>query len=115
MPELIETKFILNRNRQHLERCHKQSPYCPRCKAAFKTKAEQQAHCESREPCNASAKLPPEGTTEEQREMIRSKKRVGGDNLDSEKWNRIYSILFPDDDPKTIPSPCKSWKYYHGD
>lgn len=48
-----------------------------------------------------------EGFTKEQEKRLRSRKKTHADMTDEDKWREIYTILFPDDDPSAIPSPCK--------
>lgn len=37
--------------------------------------------------------------------MLRCRKQITGD--EEEKWKIMYRVLFPDDDPDTMPTPCK--------
>ncbi|KAI1842237.1 hypothetical protein JX266_011522 [Neoarthrinium moseri] len=47
-----------------------------------------------------------DGFTEEQEKRLRSRKRLSPEMTEEQKWNHIYDILFPDDDPILRPSPC---------
>jgi hypothetical protein len=46
-------------------------------------------------------------TAEERVEALRSRKGFPGkrEMTENEKWERVYTILFPDD--PSVPSPCK--------
>ncbi|KAI1874083.1 uncharacterized protein JN550_002662 [Neoarthrinium moseri] len=46
-----------------------------------------------------------DGFTEEQEKRLRSRKRLSPEMTEEQKWNHIYDILFPDDDPILRPSP----------
>jgi hypothetical protein len=47
-----------------------------------------------------------EGLSPSQEERLRSRKRVRLGTSEYEKWNRMYLILFPDDDHTQLPTPC---------
>ena len=45
------------------------------------------------------------------KELLRSRKKANcraTDSTEHGKWIGVYKILFPDDDPSSIPSPCKA-------
>jgi hypothetical protein len=43
--------------------------------------------------------------SKEQEKQLR--RRAGATQSESEKWNEVYRILFPDDDPEDMPTPCQ--------
>jgi hypothetical protein len=50
--------------------------------------------------------LPLEGINKDQEKQIRIKTRAP--TMPEEvKWNKIYKVIFPDDDESNIPSPCE--------
>jgi len=53
--------------------------------------------------------VPHEGFTKDQEKRLRSRKKAHADMTDEDKWVEIYQILFPDDDPESIPGPCESF------
>lgn len=59
-------------------------------------------------PCKVNLDVSPEGITTEQEKALKSKKRSARSataNGDTDKWNEIYGILFPNE---KIPSACKT-------
>jgi hypothetical protein len=48
-----------------------------------------------------------DGFTKAQEKQLRSRKKSDLNVTDEGKWREIYRILFPDDDPAMIPSPCE--------
>lgn len=57
--------------------------------------------------------VPHEGFTKDQEKRLRSRKKAHADMTDEDKWVEIYQILFPDDDPESIPGPCESHFHRH--
>jgi hypothetical protein len=47
-----------------------------------------------------------EGISEDQKALLRKKKRYGSAYTEAKKWRNMYKILFPDDEEDDIPSPC---------
>jgi hypothetical protein len=81
--------------------------YCDRCKQIFDTSAALESHrsvpnVEFFQDCEYTDVPKPAGITPDIRERLRPRWRKVPT---LEKWDRIYSILFPDE---TIPLPCKS-------
>ena len=75
----------------------------------FKTDELLRAHLQQNPPCtSAENKTLVEGFTKDQEKRLRSRKKAQADTTDEDKWREIYTILFPDDDEQSIPSPCKS-------
>ncbi|KAI0847110.1 heterokaryon incompatibility protein-domain-containing protein [Daldinia vernicosa] len=85
------------RLKEHLYRVHFVHR-CRRCKSRFDTAARLDSHYEDLAPCTVSSTPPDpmEGFNEHQRESLKCR-RV-------QDWKKIYQILFPDDDERTIPS-----------
>ena len=80
-----------------------------RCWEIFRVEHHLSAHLQKEPPCEVSEnRTPVEGFTKDQERRLRSRKKALADTTDEDKWREIYMILFPDDDPATIPSPCKS-------
>lgn len=70
--------------------------------------SQLQDHLQQDPPCPIRQnRVIQEGFTKEQEKKLRSRKKTHADMTDEDKWREIYMILFPDDDPETIPSPCK--------
>ncbi|KAK5660598.1 hypothetical protein OQA88_13161 [Cercophora sp. LCS_1] len=96
----------VHRVKTHLYRRHALPIQCPRCWDIFKTEDALNAHlqhdvrCEVRE--NRSLV---EGFTKDQEKKLRSRKKATADTTDEDKWREIYTILFPDDDPESTPTP----------
>lgn len=87
----------LTRLKQHLERNHTLHP-CPRCKQALPNKASLERHSEG--PCEPVPELSREGwMSKAQAEAI--KERTKGNP--TETWNRMYRILFPQDEIPDSP------------
>ena len=101
LPILLCTQY-----REHLYRCHKSPPQCPRCLLeladydALGCHLNQEARCE-RQP---SRKI--EGITIQQIERLKSKKRLSSDQNEEARWKEVYTIIFPDE---PVPSPCRSF------
>lgn len=85
------------RLKEHLYRVHFVHR-CRRCKSRFDTATGLDSHYEDLTPCTVSSAPPDpiEGFNERQRESLKCR-RV-------QDWRKIYQILFPDDDERSIPS-----------
>lgn len=95
--------------RTHLYRRHALPIQCPRCWEVFKTDDLLQSHLQQDPPCVVQEnRMLHEGFTKNQEKRLRSRKKAHADTSDEAKWREIYMILFPDDDPSSIPSPCES-------
>lgn len=106
------------RLKEHLYRQHMQPPHrCTRCMARFNSDAQLRDHLRAEVPCKVNLDVSPEGITTEQEKALKSKKRSARSataNGDTDKWNEIYGILFPNEkipsaycDPITAPSSCE--------
>ncbi|KAL1836191.1 hypothetical protein VTJ49DRAFT_5458 [Mycothermus thermophilus] len=63
-------------------------------------------HIQQDPPCRIQEKRTlQEGFTKDQEKKLRSRKKTHADMNDEDKWREIYTILFPDDDHSSIPSP----------
>ncbi|KAF2101375.1 hypothetical protein NA57DRAFT_53346 [Rhizodiscina lignyota] len=94
---------LLTGNREHLYRRHKLPVRCPRCYTAFLNDKELSTHYRQLESCKIQQEHPVEGLDKAQEAQLRSRKRLIG--TEEHKWKGMYSILFPDDDEDSIPSP----------
>lgn len=94
--------------RTHLYRRHALPIQCPRCWEVFKEEKLLSSHLQQNPPCiSRENHTLVEGFTKDQEKKLRSRKKAQADTTDEDKWREIYMILFPDDDPASIPSPCK--------
>lgn len=59
--------------------------------------------------CEVRDEIVAEGLSPEQEKKLKSRKRSRPDQTEGDKWREIYMILFPDDDPLKIPTPCESF------
>ncbi|KXX82104.1 hypothetical protein MMYC01_201557 [Madurella mycetomatis] len=98
--------WTLTARRTHLYRRHPLPIQCPRCWDVFKADSQLQLHLQQDPPCTVQENgLLHEGFTKDQEKRLRSRKKTHADMTDEDKWREIYTILFPDDDPSSIPSP----------
>lgn len=96
----------LTHSRQHLLSCHKLKPKCPRCGKEFKSQTHVDLHLQEFLACLKEDVPRTEGISIEMEYRI--KDRTGLSKMTAhEKWLHWYRILFPNDDPLMIPSPCK--------
>ncbi|KAJ0116788.1 hypothetical protein J7T55_009939 [Diaporthe amygdali] len=93
-------KYVLSRIRdvkQHLARCHRNPPYCPRCMGTFETEEERDGHVrESSCPLRPPVKL--DGITESQKRQL-AKKSASNTSVE-DQWFAVFDILFPGHDPR---------------
>src|ERR1700734_521039 len=98
---------MTNLDRNHLWRTHMAPIHCDRCKQIFDTTDALESHrsvpnAEFFQICEYQDIPEPPGITPIIERRIRSRWR----NVPTlEKWDKIYSILFPNE---AIPLPCKS-------
>lgn len=64
-------------------------------------------HVGAEERCQRREPVVLEGIDSTQKELLRSRKKKHKDITESEKWNDMYLIVFPDSDPLLIPTPCE--------
>ncbi|CCT70488.1 uncharacterized protein FFUJ_06466 [Fusarium fujikuroi IMI 58289] len=96
----------VHRVKEHLYRRHKQPQYrCARCWQPFTDQQGLTHHQRADEPCPLREMGYVEGFDATQERSLKSRKRVNQKLSETEKWRRVFKILFPhvlDDD---IPSP----------
>ena len=94
--------------REHLYRSHTRPISCARCCKSFATEDALVLHSRDVVQCPI-AEVPAslDGIDKFQERQLRSRKRTLR-QTEAEKWAAVYRILFPTDDPDTIPSPCTS-------
>ncbi|KAM5362064.1 hypothetical protein ACJZ2D_012731 [Fusarium nematophilum] len=99
----------VHRVKEHLYRRHRQPKYrCGRCWQHFKDEEGYLNHQRTPQPCPLREMEHVEGFDAAQERSLKSRKRANPELSETEKWKRVFQILFPhvlDDD---IPSPCKS-------
>ncbi|KAK0715349.1 hypothetical protein B0H67DRAFT_580501 [Lasiosphaeris hirsuta] len=106
----------VHRVKTHLYRRHALPISCPRCWEIFKTDDLRSLHLQRNPPCSVSVnKALVEGFTKDQEKKLRSRKKAQADTTDDDKWREIYTTLFPDDAPESIPSPYYEESDYDGD
>ncbi|KAI8628546.1 hypothetical protein F5Y19DRAFT_438230 [Xylariaceae sp. FL1651] len=97
----------VSRVKEHLIRCHMQPKnQCNRCHQAFDSAASLVAHQRTLESCElqeAHSPQPPQTITEDQAIHLRHRGKRQSDANAEDKWQSMYSILFPDGDH--VPSP----------
>lgn len=93
-------RYTLSRIRdvkQHLARCHRNPPYCPRCRCTFQTEEDRDEHIrEASCPLRPSIKF--EGITESQRQKL-AKRSASNTPLEAQ-WFAVFDILFPGHEPR---------------
>ncbi|KAH7151376.1 hypothetical protein DER46DRAFT_638943 [Fusarium sp. MPI-SDFR-AT-0072] len=95
--------------RGHLYRRHALPPQCPRCWQDFKTEQLRDVHLQADPPCQKKTnETNLDGFTKTQEKQLKSRKKSEMEMTGAGKWREMYQILFPDDDPTTIPDPCPS-------
>ncbi|KAK0660058.1 hypothetical protein QBC41DRAFT_43970 [Cercophora samala] len=96
----------VHRVKTHLYRRHRLPIQCPRCWDNFEEDTILQAHLQQDPPCTMQQnRIPHEGFTKDQEKKLRSRKKAQPNMTDEDKWVEIYMILFPDDDPDSVPTP----------
>ncbi|KAJ4298221.1 hypothetical protein N0V90_006120 [Kalmusia sp. IMI 367209] len=97
----------VRRVKEHLYRNHTLPLFCPRCYTLFKVETLLHDHQRATEPCEIRQRTIIEGFDKSQEKKLRSRKKSHHKISEEEAWKEMYRILFPDDDPITVPSPCK--------
>lgn len=93
-------------SREHVYRKHRLPQFkCNRCCCEFQNSTQLADHQRLEVPCNIRLQGQQDGVNEEQILALRSRKKSKGNTPESEKWTKMYKIIFPDDE--LIPSPCK--------
>ena len=85
---------------------------CERCRLDLGSAVHLSAHRRMETPCTLAVGELQAEIDQAQFEALRCRKRVHGkrDITENEKWNRVYTILFPDD--RSIPSPCECVSFF---
>ncbi|KAI1426262.1 hypothetical protein F5Y12DRAFT_783998 [Xylaria sp. FL1777] len=96
----------IHRLKEHLYRVHLLPKHnCPRCNCRFGDDKELQAHLRADDPCKKSHVAPEEGIDQDTERKLRERKRPNSGQTETQRWNEIYLLLFPDADRNAIPSP----------
>jgi hypothetical protein len=64
-------------------------------------------HQRSIQPCEVREEEPIEGFDKDQEKKLKSRKRSCPEQSEEDKWREVFRILFPDDEPSIMPSPCE--------
>ncbi|KAH8683754.1 hypothetical protein BGZ61DRAFT_535170 [Ilyonectria robusta] len=94
----------VHRVKEHVYRKHRLPQFkCNRCCCEFQNSTQLADHQRLEVPCNIRLQGQQDGVNEEQILALRSRKKSKGNTPESEKWTKMYKIIFPDDE--LIPSP----------
>jgi hypothetical protein len=80
---------------------------CERCKDLFGTVKELEDHTLAEPGCPSRTVYPVDGITRKIKEQLQCRKKAYPGQTESERWVRIYEILFNPMPNEVIPSPCK--------
>ncbi|KAJ9412371.1 hypothetical protein FOXG_22412 [Fusarium oxysporum f. sp. lycopersici 4287] len=80
---------------RHMQRHHKQPPYCPRCSKTFETVAECDTHI-IKQKCKTEPLMIPDGINDYQQRGLKStpKKRDYHQWPTKRRWEHIYKLVF---------------------
>jgi hypothetical protein len=94
--------------REHLKRAH-MLILCRRCKKNFATRPEVNKHAVAEPPCDVSKEQFDwsRGFCSTEQDNFKSRKYLKGVSQ-ADRWVKLYKALFPEDNEKDIPDPCKS-------
>ncbi|KAI6082635.1 hypothetical protein F4821DRAFT_208635 [Hypoxylon rubiginosum] len=85
--------------KQHLARCHRKPPYCPRCNDTFEDEDDKDSHIRS-STCPLRPTIVIEGISDKQKDELG--KKVSGKMPQDQQWFAVFDILFyPHPHPKT--------------
>ncbi|KAH7109639.1 hypothetical protein B0J11DRAFT_401388, partial [Dendryphion nanum] len=93
------------RLKEHLYRRHLLPAQCHRCCMTFASETSLREHQRDIRGCEIREQIPLEGFDKEQERKLKSKKRGQKAQNEEEKWKSVFAILFPDDNPESMPSP----------
>jgi hypothetical protein len=93
--------------REHVYRRHALPICCPRCGTAFETEIAMKAHSQQLVPCEIGQAEEADGYNKEQEIQLKGRKRPA-DQTEVDRWFAMYTILFPNDPPISVPTPCKN-------
>ncbi|KAI5858257.1 hypothetical protein GGS23DRAFT_600613 [Durotheca rogersii] len=101
---------------EHLFRRHRLPQFrCNRCGWEFQGPKELALHQRSTRPCELRAfEEQLEGVSLGQEKLLKSRKKDVTNKPEPEKWNDMYRILFPGDDPLDIPTPYYEYSEANG-
>lgn len=95
-------------HREHIYRHHLLPLHCSRCLDNFKSDALLSAHQRINPPCDVNSQSEsPEGVSGSQISVLKARKK-NPNVSETDKWKEMYRVIFPEDDEKDMPSPCKS-------
>ncbi|KAF5975905.1 Nicotinate-nucleotide diphosphorylase [Fusarium coicis] len=96
----------VHRVKEHLYRRHRQPQYrCARCWEPFTDEQGVVDHQRTDEPCPLREMEYVEGFDAAQERSLKSRKRANQKLSETEKWRRVFNILFPHILEDDIPSP----------
>ncbi|KAF5581794.1 Nicotinate-nucleotide diphosphorylase [Fusarium pseudocircinatum] len=96
----------VHRVKEHLYRRHRQPQYrCARCWQPFTDEQRVMDHQRTDDPCPLREMEYVEGFDAAQERSLRSRKRANQKLTETEKWRRVFNILFPHILGDDIPSP----------
>jgi hypothetical protein len=92
--------------KDHIKRVHVQPLRCSRCWLEIKSEDEYSEHLQQEEACTKKAEPQDDRIRPQVLKRLDFKKNpyMRARNVE-EKWNMMFSVMFPDD--TNIPSPCK--------
>ncbi|ETS77484.1 hypothetical protein PFICI_11358 [Pestalotiopsis fici W106-1] len=95
--------------REHLTRVHRLPKYtCPRCCDPMDDQSKLNDHPRSDTPCEKRDVTRMQGINDAQDKKLRECRKTTGTLTEEQKWLDIYMILFPEANPKALPSPYYS-------
>ncbi|KAG4263599.1 hypothetical protein FPRO03_09906 [Fusarium proliferatum] len=93
----------MHRLKEHIQRRHSLPEYqCRRCRVDVETSEALEAHSQQLQACTPDIGAQ-DGLSQDQLKKMRSKKGKGKNKSDVDRWNDVYSIVFPYD--QQTPSP----------
>ncbi|KAF5557516.1 hypothetical protein FMEXI_680 [Fusarium mexicanum] len=93
----------MHRLKEHIQRRHSLPEYqCRRCRMDLETSEALEAHSQQLQACTPCVGAQ-DGLSQDQVRRMKSKKGAGKNKSTEDKWNGVYSIVFPYD--QQIPSP----------
>ncbi|CAG8951741.1 hypothetical protein HYFRA_00005542 [Hymenoscyphus fraxineus] len=93
----------VSRIKEHIYRVHRAPIQCRRCGATFKTESEYGSHIMALTACSLTSYPPSDGITGDVERKLRSRKQSPTSKSEAKRWEKIYRILFPNDED--VPEP----------
>lgn len=86
---------------------------CERCHLDFRSATHLSTHQRMETSCTLVVGEPQAEIDKAKLEALRCRKRIPGkrEMTEHEKWERVYTILFPDD--RSVPSPCEPVLFHY--